>query len=162
MSRLIRLMLSLAMVGCAQHVTPFAAPDAQPAMVNAEANAEKPADSVVAYVQYKNEDLQPSIFAVQWSYASNPFWHLEVEKCVGSGDEFDAQVVYNHIERGPQIKFDAIRTCDAFGKIPRTVKFYGIKFDPNAHFHVKFVDNKKGGRSLCASGGGNDEVCHTL
>ncbi len=163
MSRLVCLLLALAMVGCAQHVTPIAETGSQPMMQNVGAIAAKPAEPVHAYVEYKNEDLEPSLFAVQWSYAANPFWHLELEKCVRVGDRFDTQVVYNHIKEGPQIKFDVIRSCQAFGKLPRTVSFHAINFDPSAHFHVEFrFDEKTYHRSLCARGGGNKKVCHTF
>lgn len=164
MSRLICLVLTLAMVGCGQHVTPFASAGSQPAMPNSEALAAKPAESVTAYVAYKNDTTDPAVFTVQWSYAANPLWHLEVERCVNPGKVFDTKVVYNHIQRGPQIRFVADHLNNPCGDIfhitDRAIVFRSMNFYPDAHFDVETRFKRPGDLfTLCAQGGGNKQVC---
>lgn len=159
MSRLFALFLTLAMFGCAQGVTPSAPTGSQATTV-------KPADSVTAYVTFKNVTGQFVIFTVYWSYAANPFWHVEVEKCLQGESEFHTKVVYNHIKEGPQIRFRAVSTFDAHPRCgpklatSRTVTFRAMIFDPNAHFHTDYFRSTKG-HTLCARGGGNKEECHS-
>lgn len=161
MSRFFCLVLTLAMVGCAQHVTPFAPVTSQPTASNAGASAAKPADSVTAHVQYKNDTLHNSIFTVYWSYAANPIWHVEVQECVKSYSEFDTKVVYNHVKEGPQIKFSAEKavndTCLGNPIAHRAVTFRSMIFDPDASFYARYTHPT--GWKLCAHGGGNKEVC---
>jgi hypothetical protein len=170
--RSMRLVLSLVMIGCAQHVAPFAPTGSQPMMRNAGANSIKPAESVTAFVKLKNElytaDGYPSEFTVYYSYRLNPFWHKEAEACVKQGREFDTKVVYNHIKEGPQIRFVAklgnppFRSC-FLTSAHRAVTFHGMVFDPNAHFHAIYrAELESDGRYrvlLCAHGGGNKETC---
>ena len=113
MSRLIFVFLTLAMVGCAQHVTPFAPTGSQPTTSGGRAIAVKPAESVTAYVTFKNVTGHFVVVTVYWSYAANPFWHVEVENCLQGEAEFHTKVVYNHIKEGPQIRFRAVSTFDA-------------------------------------------------
>ena len=167
MFRLICVVLTLAMVGCARGVTPFAGAGGQSPAANAGAIAGRPADSVTADVKIRNSSLRLAKFTVYWSYAANPVWHVQASRCVRSGDEWDTQVVYNHIKAGPQIRFEAAvevadaRTC-FFPAEVRTVTFRGMVFDPNAHFHVRlnqhFTPTSDYFR-LCAVGGGNKEEC---
>jgi hypothetical protein len=162
-SRLICLVLTLAMVGCAQHVTPLAPTSLQPSMPNAGATAANPADSATAYVTFHNRVDDKTEFTVYWSYAADPIWHVEAHKCLQPGDVWHTQVVYNHIKRGPQIRFEAAafsqyhRLC-AFPEHIRTVTFHKINFTPDAHFDVR-LRHYLGGLELCAHGGGNKEVC---
>ena len=173
MFRFISLVLSLAMFGCAQHVTPFAQAGAQSAMPNAVTVAAKPAQSVVAHVAFKNEAYNDggnsTEFTVYWSYAANPIWHVEVRACLKPGDSLHADVVYNHIKSGPQIMFSAeaasreLFQCSLFRAGHRTVAFHSMIFDPNAHFETvyRFNERERGESryTLCARGGGNKEVC---
>jgi hypothetical protein len=166
-SRPISLCLALAMVGCAQHVTPFASTASQPTMPNAGAIAIKPAESVTAYVAFKNDTLNASEFFVYWSYAANPFWHQEVRACILPGGKFDTKIAYNHIKEGPQIKFGTITAlsydgCPWAGASPLTVAFHRMNFDPDAYFDVDYRFKRQGlVYTLCARGGGNNEVCHS-
>jgi hypothetical protein len=126
----------------------------------------KPADTVYAYIAYKNDTLNASEFFVYWSYAAHPLWHKEVEACILPGGGFDARIGYNHITWGPQIKFGAITAlaydrCPWHGVIPITVAFHGMNFDPDAHFHVEYRFKRPTHYTLCARGGGNAEVCHS-
>ncbi|MGA8532976.1 MAG: hypothetical protein WB615_02570 [Candidatus Tumulicola sp.] len=167
MFRLICLVLTLAMVGCAQRVTPFAPTGSQSTIPNARAITARPADSVTAYVKIKNSTLRFAKFTVYWSYAANPIWHVEASRCLRSGDEWDTQVIYNHIKGGPQIRFEAAvevadaRTCFLPAEV-RTVTFRGMLFEPNAHFHARlkqFFTPTSDYFTLCAHGGGNKEEC---
>lgn len=170
-SRAICFVLTLAMVGCAQQLTPFGPTGSQSAMPNARAIAVKPAGSVVAHVVFRNQVFtkynDPAELTVYWSYAANPFWHVEIRRCVKPGDELRADVVYNHIKEGPQIKFGAQigdgvdGKCGLYGVKHRAVLFRTMNFEPDAHFQVEYkVSNFKPFiYSLCAHGGGNKEVC---
>jgi hypothetical protein len=137
-------------------------------MPNAGAIAARPAESVTANVTFKNDVLIPGRppveFTVYWSYAANPFWHVEVRQCVNPGDVFDTKVVYNHIKEGPQIKFGAAFRCFIPGA-HKTVAFHSMIFDPSAHFHARYraeynFTTEHFRFELCAHGGGNNEVCH--
>ena len=177
MSRYVLLTLALAMVGCAQHAVPFAATGSQPTMPNAGATAARPAESVIAHVAFKNEAFNPAGYstevAIYWSYAANPLWHVQLRECVKPGDEIHTDVVYNHITSGPQIKFTTelaskeIFHCSLFRAGHRAIAFHSMIFDPDARFHVVYrstVDyrrRKLEDVTLCARGGGHNEVCKT-
>jgi hypothetical protein len=165
-SRLISLFLTFAIVGCAQRATPFAPNGSPPMTSSAGAIAVKPADSVTAYVTFKNVTGHFTVVTVYWSYAANPFWHVEVEKCLQGEAEFHTKVVYNHVKEGPQIRFRAVSTFDAHPRCgpklatERTITFRAMNFDPDAHFHVDYFKAAKE-HILCAGGGGNKEICHS-
>lgn len=146
-------------------MTPLAPTGLQPAISNAGPNAAKPADSVTANVQYKNDTLHSSIFTVYWSYAANPIWHVEVQQCVKRLTEFDTKVVYNHVKEGPQIKFSAEKTvsdtCVGNPIAHRAVTFRSMIFDPDASFYARYTHPSSLGWALCAHGGGNKQVCHS-
>jgi hypothetical protein len=158
MSRLISFALILAMVGCAQRLTSLIPTGPQSTMPNAT----KPAEAVTAYVAFKNDSGQDSLFTVLWSYAVHPLWHEEAASCVEPGKVWHTHVVYNlddkKFRRGPQIRFVSNPRCTGRSfKNDRVVSFYGMKFDPNANFDVRFRTFPA--NKLCARGGGNDEVC---
>lgn len=162
MPRLICLVVTLAMVGCAQHATPFAPAGSQTTMLSAGAKAVKP-ESVAAYVAFKNETSEFSELKIEWSYAANPFWHEEGHFCIFRGKEFDTKVVYNHIKEGPQIRFSGSETatCGPKSHTTRTVVFRAMNFDPDAHFQVEYRSKPRSTWELCARGGGNKDVCDT-
>ncbi len=138
-------------------------------MPNVGAAAAKPAESVTANVAFQNDVFipgnRPVEFTVYWSYAANPFWHVEVQRCVKPGAVFDTKVVYNYIKDGPQIKFGASYPCSIITGNHRAVTFRSMIFDPNAHFHVRYRSEydfniERFKFEMCARGGGNNEVCH--
>lgn len=175
MSRFTSLVLLLVMVGCVQRATPFVPTGSQAAIPNAgpaatKSAAAKPADFVVAHVAFKNEAFHSGYhteFTVYWSYAANPFWHVQLRECVEPGHEVHADVIYHHIKNGPQIKFSAEIVskdflCTLFRGGYRDIAFHKMNFTPDADFHV--VYQKPSGKQtkeakLCARGGGNAQVC---
>lgn len=140
-------------------------------MPNAGSNSIKPAESVTAYVKFKNDayipNHYPSELTVYWSYHANPFWHKAAEACVKQGREFDTNVVFNHVKEGPQLMFVARVANPPFGSCflnggERKVVFHGMVFDPNAHFEATYrLKNFGDDVELCAHGGGNKRVCDT-
>ena len=166
MSRYILLVCALIMAGCSQRAVPFASTSSQPTL---QKIAAKPTESLVAHVVFKNDtrgySKSSSEFTVYWSYAANPFWHVEVQRCVKPGAVFDTKVVYNYIKDGPQIKFGASYPCSIITGNHRAVTFRSMIFDPNAHFHVRYRSEydfniERFKFEMCARGGGNNEVCH--
>lgn len=149
------------MVGCAQPLTPFSPTGSQPTVPNARAIAVKPADSVTAYVTYRNESGGESFFTVYWSYAANPFWHEENEACIRRDGVYKTRVVYNHIKQGPQIKFKATYAsgCARKALSVRSVLFRAMNFTPDAHFEATYQPLPNDNWKLCAHGGGQKEVC---
>ena len=157
MCRLLCVLLSVAIAGCAGREMPINPTGSQ----LAASNAMKPAESVTAYVAFKNDASREALFSVLWSYAVHPLWHEEAASCVRPGAEWHTRVVYNldgKLRHGPQIRFVANRRCDwrSF-KNDKAVSFYGIRFDPDAHFSANFRDFPSD--RLCARGGGNNEAC---
>lgn len=163
MSRFICLVVTVAMVGCAQHATSFAPTGPQATMLSAMASDVNPADGVSAHIAYRNQTSEISEFKIEWSYAANPLWHEEQRFCVFPGRGWDTRIVYNHIKWGPQIRFSgaATATCGPVSHTTRTVVFRAMNFDPDAHFQVEYRSRPNDGWELCARGGGNKEVCQS-
>jgi hypothetical protein len=164
MSRLLCLVLTLVIAGCAQQGTSLAPTGLQPTVPSAGSITAKPDQAVIANVHFKNDTPNAAVFAVYWSYRANPFWHEEVRYCVNSGGQFDTGVVYKHIREGPQIRFlaSARRDCGTFNfHHDIEITFREMNFErPEADLHVQYrYPNDK--FKLCARGAGNNEVCLT-
>lgn len=165
MPRLLCLILTLAMFGCAQHVTPAVLTGSQPA--NAK-TAAKPAERVVAQVAFKAPWVNPHYdteFSIYHSYRHEP-WFLVARECVKSEGEIKTDVFWNHPNNHPEIKFtaelvsDVPFRCTIFRGAHRTLSFHQIVFNPSAHFHVTYTfDQDRQTYILCAHGGGSKEVC---
>jgi hypothetical protein len=162
MPRLLSLALSLAFVGCAEHVAPVTPAGSEQAMSQVRVTTPKPADKVTAFVEFKNTTPEVAELSVYWSYAASPIWLLEARRCVGSGNTFDTKVPYSHIKEGPQIRFVAtpfLQHCDRIPPFWRTVSFYKMNFDPFADFYADFQYIHHGKFKLCAHGAGNHQAC---
>jgi hypothetical protein len=169
-SRYILLICAVIIAGCSQRAMPFASTSSQPTLQNAGTTAAKPTESVIARVAFKNDTRgygkYATEFTVYWSYRANPIWHVQLRECVKPGDEVKTDVVYNHINSGPQIKFEAelasyeIFKCSLFRARNRTIAFHSMNFEPNADFHVVYkAAPKVEDYTLCARGGGHAETC---
>ena len=125
---------------------------------------------MVAHVAFKNEAYPGGYdteYTLYWSYAANPFWHVELRECVEPGHEVHADVVYKHIERGPQIKFSAELAstgflCTLLRGGYRAIAFHKMDFTPDAELSrsvPKTPRQANKGNDVVRRGGGNDEVC---
>ena len=176
MSRIIRVVLVLVLVGCAQNVTSFAPNGLQSTTPNAGATRAKPNDEVVVHVAFKYENKQPgqrhSEFTIYTSYNHEP-WFVRTRECVKPGDTVLTDVYYREPNKVQQIKFSAevatnyIFKCDPIRVGYRSLAFHSIDLEGgSAHFHVTYdvVNQVVHGRpeghfKLCAIGGGWNERC---